>query len=924
MPSVTHDGRSFMIDGRRVWLASGRVPYARICREQWSERILAAKHAGLNTIETPVFWNRHEIRSGKFDFQGDNDLRHFVDLIGKHGMYCILNIGPYVNSGWDMGGLPAFLREGPASGLLRTAIGNSGGAFLEACSRYITAVSDQVRGWQITAQGTGGPIIMLQVESEWTCGRETLANSYLGELTRYCREAGLNVPIVNSNNLWQSVEGQIDGWAGSEDMLATMRQLVSVRPDHPRMVIDFASGEQRTWSESPQESLGASTVERRLAEVLAGGGQFNLTTFCGGTNFGFFGGRTADGTSTFATARADHGCAISEFGGRTELYAPVRRVAHLASRFARVFASLDPVFQAISLCPGDAADAYKNASAKRGAKVVAASGSSVVHVSGPQGGVAFVFRDNAETDAELTLLLADGTTLPVPARPGSTVWCLMGVNITARGRLDYSNISAFGAIGQSLVLFGPAGSRAVVSVNGSPLETNVPTGENANVIEHEGITLVIVNDAVIDRTVIGEDAIHVGVAGLKPDGTPIPLAGTKSYMQIGMDGRSKTVKVDAASAATKRNARLSLHGWSHASCEDHVEGTSARYASIAGPADLVGLGVPYGYGWYRLTPRESIAKTEMAFPNAGDRLHIFSNGKRTALVGVGPGAETTTGLAMKEGSSLVVLADNLGRFCEGSNLGEGKGLFGEVFAIKNINAGKPKLVQGRPIEVLTVRAPLWELSDGDATSPERITWSVPHKKKTPVLMTIDAPPAGALLIVNDKSIAFLDKSGPRHVLLSADDMGKGNNQVQIALVVHGEAASELKRLSACVSFAECADTVLDKCDLSFARWEPPASGQFTAKGAVPKGTPCWWKCTIQGDPHGEGAYIELGGMTKGQIYLNGRHVSRYFVADPAGKALPGQSRYMLPAPWLKAGGNELMLFDEHGGNPSRVRISTTE
>jgi beta-galactosidase GanA len=92
MPSVTYDGRSFMVDGRRVWLASGRIPYARVPRDSWAQRIAMAKWAGLNCIETPVFWNRHEVRAGRFDFTGDNDLRHFIDLCGKAGMV-ILALG---------------------------------------------------------------------------------------------------------------------------------------------------------------------------------------------------------------------------------------------------------------------------------------------------------------------------------------------------------------------------------------------------------------------------------------------------------------------------------------------------------------------------------------------------------------------------------------------------------------------------------------------------------------------------------------------------------------------------------------------------------------------------------------------------------------------------------------------------------------
>ena len=63
-------------------------------------------------------------------------------------------------------------------------------------------------------------------------------------------------------------------------------------------------------------------------------------------------------------------------------------------------------------------------------------------------------------------------------------------------------------------------------------------------------------------------------------------------------------------------------------------------------------------------------------------------------------------------------------------------------------------------------------------------------------------------------------------------------------------------------------------------------------------------------------------MTKGQIYLNGKHVCRYFVATPDGKAIPPQQRYLLPDAWLHHGReNDLVLFDEHGAGPAKVRLT---
>jgi len=924
MPSVTHDGRSFMIDGRRVWLVAGRVPYARLPRDTWADRIHAAKQAGFNTIESPVFWNRHESRPGRFDFTGENDLRHFIDLIGKAGMYCILGIGPYIGCEWDMGGLPSWLRE-TGNAALRTA----NGPYLEACSRYITAVADQIRGWQVTAPGTGGPIILMQCESEWTCGHETLAAGYLGELTRYIREAGLAVPLVNSNNLWQGVEGQIDGWSGGSNMLATMRQLASVRPDGPRIVIDLALTRPDTWGRAADPGPGPAVLQRRLAEVLAGGGQFNISTFCGGTNFGFFGGRLPDAFDSFAATSSDRGALIDEAGRPGPAYGLVRRLATFASRFGRVLANLDPAYQPITVRPAEAAEPGDGAAKGGKARGPVGAGPAVVHAMGSQGGVAFVFNDDLDAAPgqrrTLQLVLPDGSPLPVTLGEQSVAWCLFDVNVSGRSRLDYSNVSALGNVGGSLVCFGPAGSRAMLSVNGSPVEALVPVdGAAPTIVEHEGLTLIIVNEAQADTTYLGEDAVYAGVAGLDPEGAPIAAPGSKSYLRITPDGRAKTVAIDPPHRARASGDKLALGGWSAASVADYADGTSARYAKVAGPADLVSLGCAYGYGWYRLTLNNPAAhKARLLFPHAGDRLHIFADGKPAGVIGVGPGAAPDAPISLRKGSQqLVVLADNLGRFSGGANLGEGKGLFGEIYESVPVKTAKPRLVPGQPVGVLAFRAPLWELSDGDATSPDRLTWTLAHRRKTPVIVTVAHPPAAALLLVNDKPVAYLDRSGPRMIVLSADALGKASNTIQLALVGAPDSDEDLEAIAEGVRFDEGAEGLIARAEIAFAKWEPPATSAYgppPKTGRLPG--PAWWRCPFTVDRSGEPVHFEPAGMTKGQVYVNGRHLGRYFVATADGTPVPPQHRLHLPASWLRPGQpNELVLFDEHGGTPTKSRL----
>lgn len=917
MPSVTYDGRSFMVDGRRVWLASGRIPYARVPRDSWAHRIAMAKWAGLNCIETPVFWNRHEVRAGRFDFTGDNDLRHFIDLCGKAGMYVILGLGPYVGSDWDFGGLPSYLREPGGPAAFRT----NNQQFLEASSRFISAVADQVRGWQVTAPGTGGPIILLQCETEWTCGHETLAAQYLGELTRYIREAGLSVPLVNSNNLWNSVEGQIDAWSGSEAMLATMRQLAQVRPEQPRIVIDFATGAQEVWGREGETAISPRLLQRRLAETLAGGGQFNITTFCGGTNFGFSGGRTDAGLDTFATQNADHGCAILQTGLPSELFNPLRRVAHLATRFGRVFAALDPSFQPVAVKPGE------QPHAKKGKKGFAPANVSVVHATGQQGGVVFLFApDDAEgIEHEATLLLQGGTELNVPMGTMPVAWCLLDVNVSPRCHLDYSNLSALGATGSMLVVYGPAGARAQLSVNDSPVEAGVPKDAKPVVLQQEGLTIVIIRSEDADTAVLMDDGVLLGVAGLDASGQPVPPAeGAKNYLRVTPDGKVKAVAFEA-SRRPARAEKFTIGSWQHAATDDYTQGTSARFASINAIAGLSTLGCPVGYGWYRIRTEEQHAGTHtLDFGIGGDRLHVFIDGKFSTIAGVGPGATTQIDVSLsKDPHTLVILADNLGRFAGGTNLGDRKGLINDIHIVKPFRAGKPVRQVGNPVPLLGFRAPLWDVSENDTTVSDRLTWTFKGKPKGTVMIRMDRPPSSGLLLLNDKPFAYVDRSGPACIVIPEEQISRGSNVLQLTVVTQEQAREELEAAGESLALFEAVGSLVDGAEMAFAKWEvPPASAFEDFKASLLKGNaPHWFKGTFDVSATDAGVFFEPIGLTKGQFYVNGRHAGRFFVGTRTGKPVPPQKRYFVPASWLKAGVNEIMIFDEHGASPARVKIT---
>jgi hypothetical protein len=915
MPTVTYDGRSFMLDGRRIWLVSGSIAYARVPREHWEERIHAAKMAGLNAIETPVFWNRHEPRSGSFDFTGDNDLRHFVELIGRAGLYCILRPGPFVGQGWDFGGLPPWLKL--VKGVKFRA---ANGPFLEACSRYLTAVVDQIRDLQITAPGKGGPLLLVQNECCWTCGDDKEGTSYLGELNRYLREAGLNIPFVNSNNLWQGAEGEVDCWVGSGNMLGTIRQLASVRPDQPRMVIEYHVGQAPMWGEEAPKPPEPGVVQQRLAQILAGGGQFNIYPFHGGTNFGFWGGRLPE-TPGYVTANFDCGAPLLESGVPGPTYGEVRRICTFASRFARVLANLDPSYRPVSILPVSELPATVEGKGKAKA-AAAAGGPTLVHTSGPQGGVVFIFSPPGTKVGQVTLLLPDGTSLPVDTGGQPVAWCLFDTFLGGRSRLDFTSFNAFALVGKVLVLYGPAGAEGLVSINGSPMDVAAPKGKSATIVQHEGVTVVLCSDEQIDTTYITDDAVYLGVAGLTREGQPIGIGNARQCTRVDAEGHSKNVPVVHA-ANGKKQEKISISDWMMATTSDYLDGSSPRYATIEGPGELAALGSAFGYGWYRLRLKSNInGKAHLAFPGAGDRLHIRMDGEPVGIVGYGPGATGILHINVKKGThTLVALAENLGRLAGGVHLGESKGLFDDIWSVETIKIPKPAVKTAEPMDVLSFRSPLWEVQPGDLTLPDRLTWTIAHRRKTPMLLIV--PPFGArgLLLLNGAAIAFLDSSVEERIVLSPDQLKTGNNILQVALlgeVRDPEAA--FKALAETVEFYDAEESLSAKAEWAFAKWEPPRTTAFQRGKSAEKQGPTWWRAHFTAGGHG--LMLDAAGLTKGQIYVNGRHICRYFVAGGDGKPVPPQTQYYIPGPWLKAGeDNELLIFDEFGGNPTKTRLN---
>lgn len=110
------NSKGIFFNEKSIYFWSGEFPYYRINSEQWEDRIIKIKAAGINFITAYVPWNLHEKEEGKYEFtaEGLDDrcrLNKFIQTLKKHELYLILKPGPFICAEVQHGGIPDWLTE---------------------------------------------------------------------------------------------------------------------------------------------------------------------------------------------------------------------------------------------------------------------------------------------------------------------------------------------------------------------------------------------------------------------------------------------------------------------------------------------------------------------------------------------------------------------------------------------------------------------------------------------------------------------------------------------------------------------------------------------------------------------------------------------------------------------------------------------
>lgn len=173
------------LDGR-AWLpVMGEFHFSRYPEAEWEEEILKMKAAGVEIISTYVIWIHHEQVEGRFDWSGQRDLRRFVQLCAKHGMYVYPRIGPWAHGETRNGGLPDWvLKNSPTR--------ENNPVYLKEVQTFYAQIADQLHGllWK-----DGGPVIGLQIENEYHEKGPGKGDEHIRTLKEMARRCGLDVPL---------------------------------------------------------------------------------------------------------------------------------------------------------------------------------------------------------------------------------------------------------------------------------------------------------------------------------------------------------------------------------------------------------------------------------------------------------------------------------------------------------------------------------------------------------------------------------------------------------------------------------------------------------------------------------------------------------------------------------------------------------
>ncbi|MEU8921874.1 beta-galactosidase family protein [Kitasatospora sp. NPDC048545] len=322
-----YDADGFVRNGVAHRVVAGALHYFRIHPDLWEDRLRRVRALGVNTVDTYVPWNFHELPDRRVDFTGWRDVARFVRLAGDMGLDVILRPGPYICAEWEFGGLPARLLA--VDGLrLRCA----DPAYLAEVDGWFDAVVPELLP---LLASRGGPVVAVQVENEYgSYGDDT---AYLRHLRDGLERRGVDCLLFTTDGAHDTMQqgGALPGHLATvtfgsraPERLAVLRRH---QPEGPLTAMEFWIGWFDRWG-LPHHVRDAKETAAALDELLATGASVSLYMAHGGTNFGLWSGANHSGAHPLdagyepTVTSYDYDAPIGEGGELTAKFHALREV----------------------------------------------------------------------------------------------------------------------------------------------------------------------------------------------------------------------------------------------------------------------------------------------------------------------------------------------------------------------------------------------------------------------------------------------------------------------------------------------------------------------------------------------------------------------------------------------------------------------
>jgi hypothetical protein len=658
------------------------------------------------------------------------------------------------------------------------------------------------------------------------------------------------------------------------------------QPNAPLLVTEFWAGWFDQWG-TPHQQRDPKETARRALEAIGCGGQVNYYMWHGGTNFGFWGSRQVGCSDGYMTTSYDYDAPLAEGGGLTPKYYLTRLVNLFAQYMGPYLADC------VMSTPG----------------VNIHNASDVLNLSGPSGQWAVATHNGREEIKTLDISLPEGKHLTVSLEPFGATAVPINVRLTSTETLDYCSLMPLGFFaGKMLLLHGPEGFEASISINEKKLSLTVPDGDATRLYEHENLAIIVVNSELAQRTWVMDDSLILGPEFVGETAAHMEHPrGATQFTVITFDGKLAHKKIKTTPPA--KPAIPKLGPWKRLAISTEPKNAALNWTKLDGPTDLDRLGVHYGYAWYQIKiDSKGPRKRNLMLPEFEDRATLFLNGKRLGVWGRGEGAtrKPISGGLKKGTNILTVLADNLGRFNFGPRLGELKGFCGHLYDAKAIRTRKFKV---KPEETFSrriiPRGLTHVVSQLESLPLHSAELDISLPKVTPLYLTFDNLPCHAAVLCNERVIGFYHCMGKNFGdMVLGPELKRGKNR--ITLLLWGENISS-KTLDN-VIFYSLSENLSEKAQWSWRRWTQPHEGE----SITGKDFPAWHTCSFK-NPHTMiPLFLNLSGAHKGQLFLNGHNLGRFWNIGP-------QQRYYLPSCWLKEQ-NELIVFEEQGNSPTGSKL----